>query len=130
MKLKINIPLVFVTLCCFIISVSLQSVIAQTGDTTKVDPNIQLEKLRKISLELVNQHQFTFILPNKKALKYEIKKEDKFFALPSDDTQVVLFKLSDYEQPYTLVITSPCQCLGFNKKNSYRKPSFLTLLLI
>ena len=87
MKLKINIPLVFVTLCCFIISVSLQSVIAQTGDTTKVDPNIQLEKLREISLELVNQHQFTFILPNKKALKYEIKKEDKFFALPSGETR-------------------------------------------
>ncbi len=114
--------------CLFVISASviMTPVLSQSQPGSPA-PTAQVEQSEgEIARALADQGQ-SIAIPVKGRVKQSIKKEAVTFLLPTGESRALLFRLPDYDAPYSLIITSQCNhgCLGFTKSIFVPSGTFL-----
>jgi Maltose operon periplasmic protein precursor (MalM) len=80
---------------------------AQTDDSSK--------SIEEVARTLAEQNKAIAVPFLKGKAKRKIEKDERTYALPYGESPAALFKLPDYTSPYTLKVTSLCNCIGFRK---------------
>lgn len=77
--------------------------------------NTASKSTEEIARLLAKQGDIVVLPAPKGKVKLKIDQHMRRFLLPSGRSAAVLFKLADYTSPYTLKVSSICDCTGFEK---------------